>query len=437
VSSSSQRARRGRPSRDPTGESLELVIDDLALTGEGVAHLPTGDAVFVPGTVDGERVRAVVGGGRPRRGRLLEVLAPSPRRVTPACALASRCGGCDFMHLAPEAQSDWHVRHVMRTLDSALARRGVALPAPALHAAPAPLAYRTRARLQLRTKGRRAEVGYRPTRSHELLPVEHCAVLAPALAPALAELAELFAGSRGDGEATVALGMEAKRVYDVRFSGVLADAYFSGVERALRDGRVVGVRTWLDGAREPLVAGDPRPVVVAVDGAPLVVAPGGFAQASDAAGAALARRVAELASEARATRAVELFAGSGTLTVALARVVDDLVAIERDEPAVAALRDNLLARALSVRVRVGDAETTPLPRADLVVLDPPRGGAVGAVRAIASLRPRRVVYVSCNVATLARDLETLVEARYRPTSLDLFDVFPQTSHVEAVVALDR
>jgi 23S rRNA (uracil1939-C5)-methyltransferase len=123
--------------------------------------------------------------------------------------------------------------------------------------------------------------------------------------------------------------------------------------------------------------------------------------------------------------------------VALARAVGELVAIERDEPAVAALHDNLRARSLAVKVRVGDAETTPLPRAELVVLDPPRGGAVGAVRAIAVTRPRRVVYVSCNVATLARDLETLVEARYRPTSLDLFDLFPQTSHVEVVVALER
>jgi 23S rRNA (uracil1939-C5)-methyltransferase len=413
------------------------VIDDVALTGEGVAHLPSGDAVFVPGTLDGEQIRADVGGGRPRRGKLLEVLAPSPRRVSPECGVASRCGGCDFMHLAPQAQADWHVRHVVRTLESTLARRGVALPAPAFHAAPAPLAYRTRARVHLRASGRRAEVGYRPPRSHELLAVERCAVLAPSLEPALVELAELFAGSRGDGEATVALGHGAQRVYDVRFSGELADAYFAGIERGRREGRIAGARVWLEGAREPLVAGDPRPVVQAADGAPLIVAAGGFAQASDAAGALLARRVAELAVEARATRAVELFAGSGTLTVALARAAGELVAIERDEPAVAALHDNLRARALAVKVRVGDAETTPLPRAELVVLDPPRGGAVGAVRAIATTRPRRVVYVSCNVATLARDLETLVEARYRPTSLDLFDLFPQTSHVEVVVALER
>lgn len=429
--------REARTAKAAHAVTMDLVIDDVATTGEGVAHTADREAVFVPGTLDGERVRAAVAGGRPRRARLLEVLEPSPRRVEPVCEHATRCGGCDFMHLSADAQAEWHVRHVVRVLEPIVARRGVGLPSPVFHAARQALGYRTRARFHVRAFGRRVEVGYRPPRSHDLVDIERCVVLSPGLAPVLGELRALLASSRGEGEVSVALGAGGRPVLDVRFSGVLADAYFAGVERGCIEGRLAGARTWLEGAREPLVAGDPRPVVLSADGALLQVAAGGFAQASDDAGAALASRVAELASETRAERAIELFAGSGTLTVALARVVGELTAIEREEPAVAALRENLRARALSVKVRVGDADALPLPKVDLVVLDPPRAGAPGAVAAIAAARPKHVVYVSCNVATLARDLEPLLAARYRPRALDLFDLFPQTSHVEAVMALTR
>ncbi|MBM4356773.1 MAG: class I SAM-dependent RNA methyltransferase [Deltaproteobacteria bacterium] len=416
-------------------EPRELLVDDVAMTGEGVAHLPNGDAVFVPSTIAGERILADIGGGRPRRGALLELLAAAPTRVEPPCPDVARCGGCDFMHLSSEGQAAWHRDHAARAVQGALGKLGVSAPELGYHPAPKALGYRTRARLHVAANGRHVKVGYRGARSHELVSVATCAVLDDALSPLLAELPGMLQGSRGDGEAILALGCARRPVFDLRFAGTLSDAALRAFEQAVDGQRLAGCRVLLERAKEPLVFGDPRPFVRAADGLDLVVAPGGFAQASDDAAMALARHVAARAASSAGGKAVELFAGCGTLTVALAPVVGALVAVEQDEPSVKALRENVERRGLNVKVRHEDANTLALPKADLVVLDPPRGGAPGASARIVEMRPKRVVYVSCNALTLARDLATLVGARYRVEALDLFDVFPQTSHVEVVASL--
>jgi 23S rRNA (uracil1939-C5)-methyltransferase len=135
---------------------------------------------------------------------------------------------------------------------------------------------------------------------------------------------------------------------------------------------------------------------------------------------------------------VELFAGSGTLSVLLAAMTDSFVAVESDEDAVRCARENLAARGLSGKVTVTDADAYPIPpRAEVVVLDPPRAGAPGASRSIAASRVDRVVYVACDPTTLARDLGGLVRAGYALTHLETVELFPQTSHVETVARLVR
>ncbi len=424
-----------RPQTRRGGEPLELVVDDIAMTGEGVAHLPSGEAVFVPATIVGERMLAEVGGGRPRRGSLVQLLTRAATRVEPSCPDTGRCGGCDFMHLSTEGQREWHLRHVTRTLEGALTKLGATLPEPGYHEAGRALAYRTRARVHVAANGHHVKIGYRGARSHEIVAVARCGVLDDGLAALFEALPRLLAGSRGDGEATLALGTGRRPVFDLRFAGTVSDAALRRLDEAITARTLAGCKIALERAREPLVFGDPRPVVQGADGRELVAASGGFAQASDEAGTALARHVAGLAASASAAKAIELFAGCGTLTIALAGAVGQLTAVEHDEPAVKALRQNVESRGLSVKVRLEDANTLALPKADLVVLDPPRGGAPGAIERIVGMRPKRVIYVSCNALTLARDLAPLVGARYRIETLDLFDVFPQTSHVEVVASL--
>ena len=423
--------------RRSEAEPIELVIDDIAPTGEGVAHLVSGEAVFVPATIPGEAILATVVNGRPRRGSVLKVLRPSPARVEPDCPEVVRCGGCDFMHLAPDAQKHWHLDHLRRALERALSSFGVELPGVNYRAAPTPLAYRTRARLRVAANGRHTKIGFRGVRSHELVAVSSCSVLEPALGSALVELPKLLAGSRGDGEAMLALGKGRLPVVELQFVGTLSSDTLRAIDLAVEHGQFAGFRVSLDRARIPLTFGDPRPVIRAADGLELFLAPGGFGQASEDAASALALRVSELAAATGATKAVELFAGCGTLTVMLARRVAELAATEQDPSAVESLRDNVVRRGLSVKARCADANTTALPKADLVVLDPPRGGAPGAIARVIEAKPKHVIYVSCNAATLARDLAVLVEGRYRPVTLDVFDVFPQTSHFETIVSLVR
>jgi 23S rRNA (uracil1939-C5)-methyltransferase len=134
---------------------------------------------------------------------------------------------------------------------------------------------------------------------------------------------------------------------------------------------------------------------------------------------------------------VELYAGAGNLTIALARVLGDLVAVESSRAACDAARKNLAVRGLAARVVEADAASHAWsPATRVLVLDPPRTGARDVAARLAASRVRRVVYVSCDPQTLGRDLALLAPA-YALASVDVFEMFPQTSHVETVVALDR
>jgi 23S rRNA (uracil1939-C5)-methyltransferase len=403
---------------------VDLTIDAIAATGEGVAR-HDGRAVFVPGTLVGERVSASLEEGRVLRARVEQLLEPSPDRVEPPCPHVQRCGGCDFMHASPDAQQHMH----RQMLADALGFDGDI----AVHTPTGALGYRTRARFVIKAQ-RRVEVGYRSRRSHGLALIDSCAVLRPELDAAMGLLASLLEGSVGRGEANVALGgaLDVPRaVLALRWQGELSAALFARLEA---QSVFAGASVWADGASEPMRFGDPLPRSEGPDGEPLSFPPGGFAQASAPGAGALARRVAELVPIGG--RVVELFAGSGTLSVALVERAERFVAVEQDAAAAAALRENLRARGHKARIEIGDANDYAIARPTAtVVLDPPRAGAAGACVHIARARPKRIVYVSCNPATLARDVAALAD--YRLTQLELFELFPQTSHLEAVAVLVR
>jgi 23S rRNA (uracil1939-C5)-methyltransferase len=419
-------------------------IEGLAAGGAGVAHLAgtagrQGEVVFVPRTAPGELVEVeVVATHKPARGRLLHVVEPSPERVTPPCPYLDACGGCDWMHLSARAQEEGHAEIVRSAVSHAL--RGATLPEVTVHPAPAALAYRTRARLFLQADGRSARVGYRGAASHALAAVDTCAVLDPAMDGLIADLAAVLAGARGEGDAAVARGRGGLPVVSLSFRGDLPSSTWAALDGRVTNGAWAGAQVVLVGASRPATFGDPRPVVAGADDEQMLVAPGGFAQPSDAGAALLGRRVDELSriDPPRARHVVELFAGSGTLSVLLARGAASFAAVEVVAEAAAALRENLAARGLRGKVIAADADAFALPAdTTVVVLDPPRAGAPGAARAIAASGARVVVYVSCDPSTLARDLVTLTRNRLTVTHMETFELFPQTSHIETVVRLAR
>jgi 23S rRNA (uracil1939-C5)-methyltransferase len=414
-----------------------LRIVEVAAGGLGIAKSEQHGVVMVPRVIEGELVAAQLdGASRPLRARLLRVEEPSPERVAARCALVERCGGCDFMHMSASEQSRAHTRIVTRALRHALRNEP---PAPTSHGAAEAFGYRERARLVYAADGPNVRVGYRRAGSRELVAIAACGVLAPALEALLPQLPEWLAGAKGDGELGLALGHEGRPVLTVRARGELAASTFGRLDAAVRAGVLAGARVETEGATIPATFGDPRPHMRGADGAPLLFAEAAFTQPSEAGATALALRVAALAAEGDEPRhVVELFAGSGTLSILLARHAASFVAVEAAEDAARAARENLGARGLTGRVVVGDAETFALPsRTDLVVLDPPRTGARGAAQRIAESRVREVLYVSCDPPTLARDLALLAAAGFVVDTIETFELFPQTSHVETLVRVRR
>jgi 23S rRNA (uracil1939-C5)-methyltransferase len=418
----------------------------LGQGGDGIALLANGARVFVPGALPGEQVElryepAATGASR---AVLTRLLAPSAERGEPLCPYLlpdSRgrpgCGGCDWLHLT---QAKQHELYRARLLD-ALRRRARLEPPDAITIGTpgGRLGYRCRARLAGQNQGGRLRLGYRRQASHEIVDVVRCIVLRPELDEVIAALREVLAHAEGAGEIDVAIGASRLGVGAIDWEGELGPQAFATAAAIVSAGRLAGLRLLPRGASRPADFGDVRPRQRLADGDELVLAAAGFGQPSDEGAVALgAAARAALGALGPRGRVLELFAGSGTLSVSLAGASARLTAVERDEAAVRCWRENLGARAPHARVAQADAEAiVPEPGLEAAVLDPPRGGAPRAVVALARARARRLVYVSCNPATLARDLGTLCAEGYGLRHLELLDLFPQTSHVEAVAVVER
>lgn len=389
---------------------VELVVESLAAGGDGVGRAPDGRVVFVPLAAPGDRLRVRLVEERARfaRGEIEALLAPGPARVAPRCPVFGTCGGCAWQHLDYPAQ----VAAKQAIVRDALARiAGLAAPPPlGFTPSPAPYGYRGRARVRVERGG----VGFRRRRSHALCAVGGCPLLAPPLEAALAALAA--ARPRPAGEWELALGAE-------------------GAVRVAP----------LAGARGAAGAGDRLPLRAA--GERLAISAGVFAQANALLLDALAEAV--LAAAGRGGTALELFAGAGFFTLGLARRFAPVVAVESDPAAARDLAHNLRAAGLdggaTRRVRVVEARVEAWLAAgeaerlspDVVVLDPPRGGVgAQAAAALARLPARRVVHLSCEPATLARDVAMFAARGWRLASVHGFDLFPQTPHVEVLAVLE-
>lgn len=406
----------------------DLDITDLLPGGEGVGHIELkGErrAVFVSGVIAGERVDVEIDlKPRPARGTLLRVLRASADRATPPCAHVERCGGCDWMHLTPSAQMAAHASIVSKLLGTAVTA----------HAAPKTLGYRTRARVHVEGK-KKIVAGMFARRSHEPTSVSECVVLDPVIDRARIALESYLGGARGRGDAQIALGEGRKPVIDLRWYGELPAEVFGRLEAAVKSGELGGARLFSGDVTVPATIGDATPVLSGADGLPLRLAPGGFSQATEEGNTLLARRVAALASGDDPT--VELYAGAGNLTVLLAKG-RELTAVESSKEACVAARANLAARGLTAKVIDADAATFAIPKATrLLVLDPPREGARAVASAVATAKSKlaRIIYVSCDPPTLARDVKLLVDAGWKIATAETFEMFPHTSHVETVVSL--
>lgn len=418
----------------PRRSGVERVgrVRGLGTEGDGAVELDDGAVVLVRGVLPGERVRIEeIGRGRVRRGVLRAVLEPSADRVAPPCALADACGGCPLMHGSAGVQAVVKRERVQRALAPYVPADAVTLDTPR-----ASLAYRTRARLAWAAPA----LGYRAEASRRVVDVTACAVLGPRAREALdlvrRQLLPLLAG-----EGEIRIGAAAARpTLALESRSAQAPALYQALDAMVREGAVLGASLLAGGATAKARFGAVHDETTDVEGRRLHAPLGGFGQAHADHNRALGA-FAIGAAAADGARVVELFAGHGNFTLALAARAERVHAIELDPDATECLRINLEAHGLRARVERGDAGAlaAALPRGtvDVVLLDPPREGAAQVMAPLVSLAAVRVVYVSCHPESLARDVGMLVAGGYHVSAVRAFDMFPQTAHVEVVVALER
>jgi tRNA/tmRNA/rRNA uracil-C5-methylase (TrmA/RlmC/RlmD family) len=400
----SARPRRSR-GRSLVGERYDVRAERVAHGGFVVAR-HEGVVVFVRHALPGELVTAEVTegqeGDRFLRADAVVVLEASPDRVAPPCPFSGpgRCGGCDFQHVDLAAQRALKAAVVAEQLHR-LAKLDVEVVVEAVPGDRAGLGWRTRVQWAVDPSGR---PGLRKHRSHDVVPVDHC----PIAHPGLPDVTDTEWPDATGVEAIVSTTGDRLRLVTTRDGGRFADGPLLLHERAAgRDWQVTGSGFWQvhPGAADTLVS-------AVLDG--LGAVPG--------------------------ERALDLYAGVGLFTAALAAAVGPtghVMAVESDpvaaEDAAANLADLPQASVMTARV---DRAVAEVPDADLVVLDPPRTGARReVVAAVAGLAPRAVAYVACDPAALARDVAFFADHGYELRSLRAFDLFPMTHHVECVALL--
>jgi 23S rRNA (uracil1939-C5)-methyltransferase len=392
--------RSGRVPEQP----IEAVIERIIPGGLGLAHAD-GQTVMIPLTAPGDRIKGVIErkAGKVSFARVVEIVEPSPARVAAPCQYFGVCGGCDLQQLNYAAQlaaKSAMITDCLRRI-AGVTREGIEVTP-----SPDPWAYRSRAEWQCEPDGQR--VGYFERGSHRVCDVVECPILTPVMQDTLTAVRERMNGPDGPigpGEIQAAEGDDGVSV---------SPAAVPGSQTLVH--RQIGEFRYQFGAEN-------------------------FFQANVSLLPALIETVAGAAS---GRMAVDLYCGVGLFSLPLARRFESVHGVEAVWAAVEVAEWNAAEANLSnVQFHAAPAAEwlaevgSSLGQIDLLVLDPPRTGAGrDAIRAIIAAAPRRIVYVSCDPATLSRDAKQLAAAGYELGSVTGFDLFPQTHHVETVAVFD-
>jgi len=413
-------------------ETFTLEIASLSNGRDGLGR-HEGKVIFVSGVAPGDRVRVRITESHRSyaRATMVELLDAGTAHRTPPCPWVDTCGGCAWQHVTYAAQLEAKAQNIR----DALARIGGVQAERELAIVPAPDEWSYRRRIRLHVDAGR--VGYRAARSRRLVEIDTCGVADPVIAALVAPLrtlvphlrtrlasAELIANG-ADGAVLLLTARDAFRPRD----GATLRAFLA--EHAT----VAGVRLRGHGWQRSF--GDVRVAVYPeAEAPPILQTAGAFSQVNAGANQQLVAAVVAMAGPA--TSAIDLFCGTGNLSLPLARAGLTVQGFDRDRTAIAAARGSAKHAHLGGRVHfavhdaidaLGKLDGNP----ELVVLDPPRGGAPDVARKLGRMRPPRILYVSCDPATLARDAKTLVDAGYRIDRVQPIDLFPQTEHVETIM----
>ena len=432
-----------RTAQVPTGKKQRLTIERLANDGRGVGFVD-GRTWFVAGSLAGEEVEARVLGahGKVVEARTERVFQASDLRRPAPCPHFGRCGGCSVQQM-PQAEQ---LALKQRMLAEQLSR--VAGVEPEEWAAPLTgdeYAYRRRARIAVRwdAKAKRLDVGFRAASSQDIIAIDQCPVLVQALQPIMTALpAMLRSLSKPQGLGHVELFSGSANAVLLRHTAPLAEKDLATLKAFCE---THDAQLWLHGEGEPQPV-DPSAQLgyaLAPWNLQLAYRPGDFVQVNAQVNIAMIQQALAWLAPRPDERVLDLFCGLGNFALPLAQNVREVVAVEGVDTMVQRATGNALSNDLQ-NVKFYRADLSqPLDKAawvaegfSAVLLDPPRDGAFEVVGKLKSLGAERLVYVSCNPATLARDTVELKKQGYRLRRAGILDMFPQTAHVEAMALFE-
>ena len=424
-------------------KTFEVDIAEIGARGDGLAVTDSG-TIYVPYAAPGDRLRLRVPGKKTERSHadIVEILSPGPARQPPVCPHFTRCGGCSVQHLAGEVYENWK----QQIICDALEHRGIdsSMVLPLVSGG---LGRRRRTRLSARKTAKALLLGYRASRSHMIVPVDVCAVLAPQIVDLFDNVRVLLdAVLRSGDEAEVAITLCATGLDVTIASPTEPDLDMREALVGFADAQDLARLNWQKLSRGRL---DDAETIIRRRGPEIVVAglsveppPDAFVQPT-AEGEEILRQ-GVLSALAGAGRVADLYAGCGAFALGLAVSGSHVMAVEAEADHMAALtaaarRGNVGAH---VTPEIRDLHRRPLEGDDLqqlegLVLDPPRAGALNQVRAICETPMPVVAYVSCNPASFARDSRVLLDGGYRLESVLPVDQFLFTAHVELLAVFRR
>lgn len=429
----------------------EAVIESLDHEGRGVSHVD-GKTIFIEGALPGERVSFASYKVKPNyeQAEAVRVLEASSQRVVPPCEYFGVCGGCSMQHLEPSAQ----VAVKQRVLENALWHIGRVRPEVLYPAIVGPAwGYRYRARLTVRNVPSKGGIliGFHERRSSYISDMRRCPILPPHVSALLPGLHELVGGlSIPDRipQIEVAVG---EGITVLVFRHLLPlNKKDEALLRAF--GETAGVQIWLqltgpDSCRRLYPADAPGLAYTLPEfGVSMAFRPTDFTQVNMGINRLLMRRSMQLLGPQPGERIADLFCGLGNFSLPIAKLGAHVVGVEGSDALVRRAAENAAANGLAGSSEFHAAnlfEATEdsiaaLGRLDKMLIDPPREGAIAVVKALGPTAPRRIVYVSCNPATLARDTAVLFhEKGYRLKGAGIANMFPQTSHVESIALFER
>jgi 23S rRNA (uracil1939-C5)-methyltransferase len=439
-------------------QKINTTIQRLGIYGEGIGYWH-GYTVFVDGALPGELVHARLIERKKKYGRgSIETLEnPSPSRVKPPCPLFGKCGGCQLMHLDYKSQLEMKRQRVA----DAFERIGKLESADVLPCipSPSPLAYRNKIQMPIRKGPDGLRIGFNARNSHELAEVDFCHIHCPLGQEAYETARDVIKNSSltaydwqtESGEMRyliIKTAVKTEQVLVLLVTSGPASEELKETAKKMMNGnsRIRGVVHNINPNPDNVVLGEEFALLAGeghieeeICGLFFKISPASFFQVNPEQAENLYRKVEEYAELDGSEIVLDAYCGVGTMSLILSRKAKEVIGVECVPQAIVDAKANAKRNAIENAAFVCEDSATYIQRiekVDVAVLNPPRKGCEKELLdKIGSLRPKKVVYVSCDPATLARDLQLLTAHGYRVTKAQPFDMFPQTAHVETVVQL--